>query len=88
MVGVVVLLLISVLHPTKVYGKKMFRKLFLSIYIFTISDALFDSVWHKLYYQHKIWSVRVKKKSKIKSVSLQKCQQEVISPKWLKLAKM
>ena len=29
---------------------------------FAISDAFFDPIWHKLYYQHKICSLRMRKK--------------------------
>ena len=29
--------------------------------IFATPDALLDPIWHKLYYQHKIWSLRMKK---------------------------
>ena len=73
--------------------KKVFRKLFLAYIFFAISDALFYSIWHKIYYEHKIWGLKVKKKkkkkkSKTSSFGLQKCQQEVISPKWLKIAKI
>ena len=33
-------------------------------HIFAISDALVDPIWHKLSYQHKIWSLRMRKKNK------------------------
>ena len=41
-------------------GKKSVLKTLLQ-HIFVISDALFVFIWHKLYYQHKIWSLRMKK---------------------------
>ena len=56
-------------------------------HIFAISDAPFDPNWHKLYYQYKIQSLRIKK-SKTTFAGLWKCQQEAIARNWLKLAKI
>ena len=44
-----------------VCGKKCSENSFLAYIVFAISNALFDSIWHKRYYQHKIWSPKVKK---------------------------
>ena len=37
-------------------------------HIFAISDALVDPIWHKLSYQHKIWSLRMRKKKQDSNV--------------------
>ena len=46
-----------------VFGKQNVLKTLFQ-HIFAISDAFFDPIWHKLYYQHKIWSLRTKEYSR------------------------
>ena len=58
------------------FNQHKFFQIFLKTlfqHIFAISDALFDPIQHKRYYQH---GVTEQKKSKTLSVSLGKCQQE------------
>ena len=53
------------------------------LHIFAISDVLFDTIWHKRYYQHGLMSEKKYKKY----FSLRKCQQEAITQYWLKSEK-
>ena len=84
--GLICLSLCILMHFT--FLLSLWHMLSLAYIFFLTFDAIFDSIWHKLYYQHKIWSWRWKKKSKTTSFGLQRWQQKVISRKWLKLAKI
>ena len=53
------------------------KKLFFCIFL--------NPIWHNLHYQHKIWGLRARKKSKLASVGYR--QKETISRNWLTLAK-
>ena len=57
--GLICLSLCILMHFT--FLLSLWHMLSLAYIFFLTFDAIFDSIWHKLYYQHKIWSSKVKK---------------------------